>query len=51
MTSTSKPLPNTARRWAAVATRDPSADGRFVYAVQSTHIFCRPSCGSRRPKR
>ena len=50
-TSTSKPLPNTASRWAAVAARDPSADGRFVYAVQSTHIFCRPSCGSRRPKR
>ena len=49
--SVSKPLPNTARRWAAVATRDPGADGRFVYAVRSTHIFCRPSCGSRRPKR
>lgn len=50
-TSASKPLPNTAHRWDAVAARDHSADGRFVYAVQSTHIFCRPSCGSRRPKR
>jgi AraC family transcriptional regulator, regulatory protein of adaptative response / methylated-DNA-[protein]-cysteine methyltransferase len=50
-TSASKPLPNTASRWAAVAARDRTADGRFVYAVHSTHIFCRPSCGSRRPKR
>ena len=25
-------------------------DGRFVYAVKTTGIFCRPSCPSRRPK-
>ena len=29
--------------WAAVLARDPRADGRFVYAVQSTGIYCRPS--------
>ena len=29
--------------------RDTSADGRFVYAVASTRIYCRPSCPSRRP--
>ncbi len=39
------------RRWDAVATRDSSADGQFVYAVSSTGIFCKPSCASRRPRR
>ena len=38
-------------RWNAVATRDSQADGRFVYAVTSTGIYCRPSCASRRPDR
>jgi AraC family transcriptional regulator of adaptative response/methylated-DNA-[protein]-cysteine methyltransferase len=31
--------------------RDRNADGSFVYGVQSTRIFCRPSCPSRRPRR
>lgn len=39
------------RRWQAVAARDRTADGRFVYAVRSTGIYCRPSCPSRRPHR
>jgi AraC family transcriptional regulator of adaptative response/methylated-DNA-[protein]-cysteine methyltransferase len=38
-------------RWRAVAARDPRSDGRFVYAVRSTGVYCRPSCPSRRPKR
>ncbi len=37
--------------WTLVQARDFSADGRFVYAVKSTGIFCRPSCPSRRPRR
>ena len=37
--------------WRAVAKRDPRFDGRFVYAVRSTRIYCRPSCPSRRPAR
>jgi AraC family transcriptional regulator, regulatory protein of adaptative response / methylated-DNA-[protein]-cysteine methyltransferase len=37
--------------WAAVLARDPRSDGRFVYAVTSTGIYCRPSCPSRRPRR
>lgn len=45
-----QPLPATPARWAAVAGRDPAADGRFVYAVQTTGIFCRPTCRSRRPR-
>jgi len=38
-------------RWAAVLTRDPEADGAFVYAVRTTGIYCRPTCPSRRPRR
>ncbi len=38
-------------RWALVCGRDRSADGRFVYAVTSTGVFCRPSCASRRARR
>lgn len=37
-------------RWQSVVTRDRAADGRFVYAVRSTGIYCRPSCPSRRAK-
>lgn len=34
-------------RWAAVVDHDPAADGSFVYAVRTTGVFCRPSCGAR----
>ena len=37
------------RWWRAVATRDAAFDGRFVFAVRTTGIFCRPSCPARRP--
>ncbi|MDE3152204.1 MAG: bifunctional DNA-binding transcriptional regulator/O6-methylguanine-DNA methyltransferase Ada [Gemmatimonadota bacterium] len=43
------PAPETA--WRAVRDRDPRFDGRFVYGVSSTGVFCRPSCASRRPRR
>ena len=36
-------------RWAAVVARDPGADGRFFYSVRTTGVYCRPSCGARRP--
>lgn len=39
------------RCWQAVAARDDTHDGAFVYAVRSTGIYCRPSCPSRRPRR
>lgn len=39
------------RYWEAVLARDRSFDGRFVYAVRSTGVYCRPSCPSRRPQR
>lgn len=38
-------------RWQAVQTRDKEADGEFVYAVRTTHVYCRPSCNSRQPNR
>ncbi len=43
--------PTLDRRWTAVLARDRDADGRFVYAVTTTRVFCRPSCPSRRPRR
>jgi AraC family transcriptional regulator of adaptative response/methylated-DNA-[protein]-cysteine methyltransferase len=38
-------------RWTAVATRDAAADGNFVFAVKTTGVYCRPSCGSRQARR
>jgi AraC family transcriptional regulator of adaptative response/methylated-DNA-[protein]-cysteine methyltransferase len=38
-------------RWDAVLARDRAASNDFVYAVQSTGIYCRPGCASRRPRR
>ncbi len=38
-------------RWQAVLARDPAADERFVFAVITTGIFCRPSCRARHPLR
>lgn len=34
-------------RWLALQNRDSRAEGRFVYAVTTTGIFCRPTCPSR----
>ena len=38
-------------RWRAVRRRDAAADGRFVYAVRTTGVYCRPSCPSRPARR
>jgi len=37
-------------RWHAVRERDAAQDGRFVYAVRTTGVYCRPACPSRLPK-
>lgn len=37
--------------WKAVAERDRASDGKFVFAVSTTGVFCRPSCPARRPNR
>jgi AraC family transcriptional regulator of adaptative response / DNA-3-methyladenine glycosylase II len=35
----------------AMSSRDGRFDGRFVVAVTSTRVYCRPSCPSRTPRR
>src|SRR5437868_2804557 len=42
---------NEANAWESVLQRDASADDRFLCAVRTTGIYCRPSCPSRKPKR
>ena len=39
------------KRWEAVLARDHGQDGKFVYAVTSTGIYCRPTSPARRPAR
>ena len=52
-TSSSPELPDELAdaRWQDVMTRNPQADGQFVYAVRTTGIYCRATCPSRLPKR
>jgi len=37
--------------WKAVKNNDARFNGAFVYAVNSTKIYCKPSCSSKLPKR
>lgn len=37
--------------WNAVRQRDERFNGSFFYAVDSTKIYCKPSCAAREPKR
>jgi len=46
--SMNRPDPELA--WAAFEARDRSHDGRFVGAVRTTGIYCKPSCPARHPK-
>ncbi|HTW19884.1 MAG TPA: Ada metal-binding domain-containing protein [Mycobacteriales bacterium] len=39
------------RCYRAIASRDARFDGRFVTAVSTTGIYCRPSCPAQTPKR
>ena len=39
------------QQWQAVMDRDSSQDGKFIFAVSSTGVYCRPSCPARRPRR
>ena len=40
----------TQEEWIAITSNNRSYDGKFIYAVTSTGICCRPSCQSRSPK-
>ncbi len=37
-------------RWVSLVNRDRNADGTFYYSVETTGVYCRPSCGSRTPR-
>jgi AraC family transcriptional regulator of adaptative response/methylated-DNA-[protein]-cysteine methyltransferase len=37
-------------RWRALLARDPSADGAFFYSVETTGVYCYPSCAARTPR-
>src|ERR1700761_956284 len=34
-------------RWTSVEKRVKTADGKFYYSVQTTGVYCRPSCAAR----
>ncbi len=40
-----------ADRYEAIRRRDRAADGEFFYGVETTGVFCKPSCGARPPLR
>src|ERR1700729_559813 len=50
-TPTSRVPPHAEERWQAVKRRDPAFDGKFLFAVRTTGVYCRPSCASRPAKR
>lgn len=37
-------------RWASVIARDREQDGKFLYSVKTTGVYCRPSCAARPAK-
>ena len=39
------------QRWAAVRGRDRAADGVFYFSVETTGVYCRPSCAARPARR
>ena len=54
MTQTARilqPFSSDEERWEAVVRRDRAADGAFYYAVQTTGVYCRPSCAARLARR
>ena len=48
---TPRPPARDEQRWQAVQRRDPAFDGKFLFAVRTTGVYCRPSCASRPAKR
>lgn len=45
------PEKNDTEKWEAILARSQAVDGQFWYAVETTGIYCRPSCSSRLPRR
>jgi AraC family transcriptional regulator of adaptative response/methylated-DNA-[protein]-cysteine methyltransferase len=50
MTTAAVAAHNPQELWEAVVARNRRFDGALFYGVSTTHIYCRPSCPSRRPK-
>src|SRR5262252_369453 len=48
---TLQPFSSDEERWEAVVRRDRTADGAFYYTVQTTGVYCRPSCAARLARR
>jgi len=46
----SNQLPAAEILYRALVERDSTFDGLFVAGVTTTGIFCRPTCGARKPK-
>jgi AraC family transcriptional regulator, regulatory protein of adaptative response / methylated-DNA-[protein]-cysteine methyltransferase len=49
-TKSAKPKPPTVAddpRWGRIVARDKTADGQLWYSVETTGVYCRPSCPSR----
>ncbi len=46
-----RPYASPSQRWRAVTGRDRRADGVFYYSVETTGIYCRPSCSARLARR
>lgn len=45
-----KQLPSASTMYRAVLSRDASFEGVFFIGVRTTGIFCRPTCGAKKPK-
>src|SRR5207253_1103403 len=49
--ATCRGMLNPERCYEAIRSRDARLDGRFVTAVTTTGVYCRPSCPARTPRR
>lgn len=50
MTTAATVSHNPQELWEAIVAKNRRFDGALFYGVSSTHIYCRPSCPSKRPK-
>src|SRR5579875_196998 len=51
MNGTTTPTLDPEACWTAVLTKDRSQDGRFLFGVATTGVYCRPGCPARAPRR
>ncbi|HVF40350.1 MAG TPA: methylated-DNA--[protein]-cysteine S-methyltransferase [Gemmatimonadaceae bacterium] len=47
---TTMSMPSADKMYRALTTRDSTYDGVFFAAIRTTGIFCRPTCGARKPR-